>query len=209
MENIIIFGGTFDPIHNGHLEIASYIYNILKTDINFLPIGLPSYKTPPLASYKHRINMLKIALEKNIYFKINELENDEKKYSYTYATINKLKNQFRNTANIFFIIGMDSLTTFETWDEWQLLISICNFLVFKRHGYEINNIPNIIKNKINIINESPNLNKYHVNNFYIFDYYPSNISSTQIRNQIKNNESINNLVPKEVENYIRINNLYK
>lgn len=209
MENIIVFGGTFDPIHNGHLEIAKHVHNNLKLDINFVPIGLPPYKPPPLATYNHRINMLKLALKVNIHFKINELEKNEKEYSFTYITIDKLNKQYKSKANIFFIIGMDSLMTFETWHEWEYLISMCNFLVFKRHGYEISNVPNIVKEKISINNGVPNFKKHHTNNFYILDYYPSNISSTQIKQQIRNRKNISNLVPKEVEDYIVTNNLYR
>jgi nicotinate-nucleotide adenylyltransferase len=189
-----VFGGTFNPVHTGHLILAEFVCEKLNLDkIIFIPT-----KNPPHKSNKEiidgylRIEMLKIAIKGNKRFTVSDIEikNSDNLKSYTIDTINKLNKINRIAKPLNLIIGYDSYLELNTWKEPDKICKYSNVIVLKRPDYN-NTFDNKFKNKV-VFLESPLIS----------------ISSTQIRNKIRNRKSIKYLVPERVENFIIKNKLY-
>ena len=194
MINVGLFGGTFDPVHIGHLAIAEYLREQLKLDeIWFIPANIHPLKNNDLiSSSKHRIKMLELAIADNPYFKINSIELLYEKPSYTVDTIKNLKNEYAEEVGLFyFFIGMDNVNDLQHWKNPDELFELCRVIAFGRPGFT--NIANsIYSSKVKFV-EVP-----------LFE-----ISSTEIRNRIVDDRSVKYLIPAEVLNYIKTNELYK
>lgn len=186
--NIGIFGGSYNPIHFGHLIVAEEIreaYNLDK--IIFIPVGIPSHKNELEISSFHRFEMVKLAIKENNYFEISDIEISENRKNYTIDTLNKLKRMYIKD-NLFLIIGGDSAKNFHTWKNYKEILKNIKVLVFKRKDYtEITAYDNMDILNTKIIE----------------------ISSTDIRERIGNNKTIKYLLPNLVEKYIYDNNLYR
>ncbi len=203
MTKIGIYGGTFDPIHIGHLIIAQQTKEILRLDkIVFLPNGNPPHKNNIHTDEYHRLNMIKLAIEDNKDFIVSEIEINKKDYVYTYDSIRNLKYIY--PESIYFIIGQDSLVSLKTWYKYNELISICKFAVMPRK------FDNIQEDNIKYIKNYINNNfKENLENFAIIDFPLLDISSTTVRNNIKDKKSLKYLLPDKVIKYIYEENLYE
>ncbi|MFM2116123.1 MAG: hypothetical protein RIQ80_222 [Actinomycetota bacterium] len=180
-----LLGGTFNPIHFGHIEIAKASINLLKLDkLIFIPAGNPWQKND-FISFEHRFNMLKLALKNIEKVEISELEKDEVNPSYTYQTLQKL-HSINPEAEFVLLIGSDAIKGFSTWKEPNLIKTLTRIYVVPRQNDPIVD--------------------WH---FDRLQFNPIAISSSQIREKIKNNESIEDFVPKDVIDYINTNRLYK
>jgi nicotinate-nucleotide adenylyltransferase len=188
--NIGLFGGTFDPIHIGHLIIAETClqkYNL--NQIIFIPSGIPPHKkNMKISPSKDRYKMACMAIKDNSKFVISPIEMHKTKYSY--QTISHFKKEFPND-NLFFIIGSDSLLNLHKWKKGLKLLDLCKFIVVPRLGFNIKKL-NFSKNKI-----------------LVLDNFNIGISSTNIRKNVLNNKNIKYLVPNQVEQYILEKKLYK
>ena len=183
-----IFGGSFDPIHLGHLIVAEYTKELMNLDkIIFVPVGNPSHRENSLSSWEHRLKMIELSIEDNSSFEVSTIEILSNKKNYTYDTLVELKKMYPNDE-IFEIIGEDSADYLHRCKNYEELISLCKFIVYKRDGY------NFISGNENIM---------------VIDSPKINISATFIRNKVKNNKSIKYLVNDKVLEYIENNKLYK
>lgn len=221
-KSLIIFGGTFDPIHNGHLALAHKLFEVFKSEITFMPANTPPYKEKSGTSKEHRLAMLKLALNTTLMshspaavsniFTIDTRELEGESYCYSYKTLTALRQGMGVDTPIYFIIGADSLITLDTWDYWTKLLDLANFVVVNRTGYDINSIPTL--SKLNQLFQQhkttafTNLTISH-GKFYLLDFTPPPISSTLIREYIKAGQSIQNLVPEAVAAYIKQHHLYQ
>lgn len=198
MKKIGILGGTFNPIHIGHLIIAEQCKEQLNLDqIIFIPNGNPPHKNKNIIDKHHRFKMLSLAIEDNKYFDISDIEIKKEEPSYTINTILELK---KNTTNeIFFIMGDDSLFNIKSWYKYKNLIEECRFIVFPREKtLDISNYNKFISTELNA-----DIAKFNFISFPLI-----NISSTLIRNMIEKKNSVKYLVPDKVINYIDSNKLY-
>jgi len=191
MKSIGIYGGTFDPIHTGHLITAQSVCELRKLDkIIFIPSFISPHKTDRITSSpKHRINMLKLAIKGIPYFDYSDIEIKKKNISYTINTIRALKSSYEN---IELIIGYDNLITFDTWKEPDKILELVKLVVLRREVKEENLIQNKYFDKAVLV-ETP-----------IIEIY-----GTEIRERVRNNKNINFLVPQKVMVYIYKHNLYK
>ncbi len=205
---IALFGGSFDPVHLGHLRIAEDIkeyYNFEK--VVFIPTYLSPLKSKHYSAAKDRLNMLKIAIKDCPYFDISDYEINKEGKSYTIDTVRYFKDIFG--YNPFFIVGSDAFLTLHKWKEPEELLKMTNFIVVNRDKDAIENIKNYLKERFNynrIVlekNFSPNPS------VYLYKSRILEISSTEIRERVKNNLSIKFLVLDEVQEYIYKNNLYR
>lgn len=194
-----IMGGTFDPIHNGHLIISEYIREYLNLEqVIFIPAGQPPHKNNNLVtSSSHRFDMTKLAIGSNDYFKISDIEINSKEFSYTFNTIDKLKEEDKN-SEFYFIIGADSLFSLEKWYKFSELAKITNFALWERTGYS----PDEVLDRIHYLKS-----KYESNITYV-EGPIIEISSSQIRSRLQSNRSIRYLVPDSVLKYVEKYNLY-
>ena len=193
--NIGIFGGTFDPIHYGHLSIANTVkvkFNLDK--VIFIPNGLPYYKSGT-STPNHRYIMTLLATLDNPNFSVSKIEIDRDPPIYTIDTIKLIKSIIPDQTKLFFIMGMDSISQITTWKNPQDILKLCDFIVVTRPNYTISaEVKKFLQNFIERIHflETPALD----------------ISSTYIKNCIKSGLPITYLLPKNVEEYILKFNLY-
>ena len=189
-------GGTFNPIHQGHLVAAEVIRDEFKLDeVVFVPSGKPPHKdNNEIASPRHRWMMTILAVATNNYFSTSSIEIERKGESYTYDTILRLKEIYGQGAKYYFITGTDAIAQISTWHKAENLPSLTKFIAVSRPGY-----------KLNIKKIDPRFQKYT----YLVEVPALAISSTEIRKRIKEGKTIKYLVPDVVEKYIYKNNLYR
>ncbi len=209
-DKIIIFGGTFDPIHNGHLQLAEQLYKTFKSPITFMPTGIPPYKKPPQASNLQRLDMLHLAISSHPEYQIDTREINGCTYSYTYKTLQNLRLEVGSDILIYFVIGSDSLITLDTWHEWETLLKFTHFIVAFRNGYKINTFKSAKLKKIFIKNSTTDLNNLSTpyGKFYMLNFTPQDVSSTLIRQMVYNHQDISQLVPPNINAYITQQKLY-
>jgi len=195
-----ILGGTFDPIHNGHLAIAGEARAYLNlTEVLFLPSGQPWMKSErKISPADHRVEMIKLAIKDNPYFKLSTIETDQQGPSYSVDTIAKLKAQSIKTTDLYFILGWDSLAMLPRWKEPSKLIEMCFIVALPRPGY---GRPDIKKLEAEI----PGVSKKII----LLDKPRMDISATEIRDRVAQGLSIGRLVPEAVAQYIKENGLYR
>jgi nicotinate-nucleotide adenylyltransferase len=208
-----IIGGSFNPVHLGHLYAARFA--LRKANLNevwFLPAYLPPHKAKSqFVSAYHRFAMLSLATIKTKNFKILTFELDKSSICYTIDTINSLIQSFndKNNHQFFFIMGSDSLLEIQTWKDYPKLLNLIFFIILERSNVSYNSLsslPSWIKEKFTFnLNEMDLIRK----NILLLKGKMPNISSSTIRNLIRENKDIGNLVPKSVIKYIQKYNLYK
>lgn len=199
MMKIGIMGGTFDPIHIGHLILAESARESLNLNkIIFIPTGINPFKIDKnTASPVHRLEMLKLAIESNEHFTISSIEIERSGITYTIDTMKALREKYKEDE-LYFIVGSDIVFQIEKWKDFKDIFKLCKFVLVNRPGNDCNEIDNKIKE----LNLRYAISFIRINSPYI------DISSSDIRNRIKNNKSIKYLVPLKVEEYIKKNNLY-
>ncbi len=185
----LLVGGTFNPVHYGHLFLAEEVRTVLNYDkVLFIPTNLPVHKMlDDIVDAKFRLDMLKIALLPYREFDIEDCEIKRKGKSYTIDTVRELKEKYDWMEKPGFIIGDDLASTFETWKEADKLIEMIDLIVVHR-----------------VYQERISLNYKHV---YV-DNFMIPISSSEIRNRLKDGRTVKFLVPDGVLNYIVKNELY-
>lgn len=185
---IAIYGGSFNPMHIGHEKIVDYVLNNLNMDkIIIIPVGIPSHRENNLEQSDTRLKICKEIFKGNKKIEVSDIEIKSEGKSYTYDTLLKLIDLYGENNEFFEIIGEDSLKNLKTWKNYEKLLKICKFIVFRRKDDENIQIDEEFLNNKNII-------------ILENEYY--NISSTEIRNMVKNNENISNFVNKKVEKLI-------
>ena len=184
-----ILGGTFNPIHIGHLILAEEIREKLKMDrIIFVPAYLPPHKDDgDIAPAWHRFNMIRLAIKANKNFSASDVEIKRDGRSYTIDTLREFKNIYPNDE-LYFIIGSDLLKYLDDWKDLREVIKMVKFIVATRPGYPLEKLPSYITTvAIRAID----------------------ISGYEIRSRIKENKSFRYLVPEAVYNYINNKGLYQ
>lgn len=199
LDKIGIIGGTFDPIHYGHLIAAEWAkdeYNLNK--IIFMPAAEPPHKNiDEVLDKNYRYNMVKVAIGDNPDFEISDYEMKKSGKSYTFATLKYFKTIYPH-SQLYFIIGLDSLLNIDTWKNVEELFNLATFLVATRAGY------NLEKNHP-IYSKLP---KYAWDKISFYKIPEIGISSSNIRQRVREEKSIKYLIPDVVEKYILENNIY-
>ena len=194
-----ILGGTFDPPHIGHLVIAEEALEKLQLErVYFVPAQQPPHKLGELISpFADRVAMLQLALNANPAFTLSLIEANRPGPSYTVDTLRELRREFPPEAELFFVMGLDSLANLPTWYHPHELIELCQLAVLSRPGYTVDldaleaRIPGLRSRVVFI--PAPELD----------------ISSTELHARVRAGHSIQYMVPKEVARYIAEHRLYK
>lgn len=207
---LILFGGTFDPIHIGHMAIAQKLHEAFNQPVVFLPTAVPVYKPQPLTTPIQRLDMLKLALEDHPHFLIDTREILLNNFCSTYQTITEIRNQIGNQISINFAIGSDSLETLDTWQHWRQLLDLANLVVIRRPWYNLDKMSTKLRQEYDkrIIYDIAPLSLTQAGLIYTLDLTPPNISSTQIRQLLQEGHDITDMVPEKILNYIIKNQLY-
>jgi len=198
-----ILGGTFNPIHAGHLIIAEAVrhqYELHK--VLFIPSANPPHKEgQEIIPAVHRYKLVSLAIADNPFFEVSDIEMKREGRSYSVQTLHALRDADRQPTDYFFIIGADSVPELRTWKNIQQLASLCTFVVVPRPGWGIQRLAHM----------DLGLPKWLKQNLLanVVSAPPIGISSTEIRDRIQQGRSIRYLVPKAVEEYIAEHSLYR
>lgn len=195
-----IFGGTFDPIHNGHLSIAYEAMNYLElSKILFMPSGNPPHKVKTdKADASIRYELIKMAIRDEKHFEISSYEIERKELSYTYITVEHFKKLEPDTL-WYFITGVDCLMELDTWKSADRILNCCNLVVFNRPGFSLGDI----------IKEKEKNEKIYGREIIFIDLPLLDISSREIKKKVKEGKRVDYLMPEGVYNTIMEMGLYK
>ncbi|MEI8171958.1 MAG: nicotinate-nucleotide adenylyltransferase [Deltaproteobacteria bacterium] len=210
-----LLGGTFDPIHTGHLRCAEEILEIFDLNrIIFIPASKPPHKIHgDITSFHHREQMITLAIEGNPVFSFSDVEKRRENTSYSVETVEYILKKYMENLELYFILGQDAFHAIQTWREWEKLLLLCNFVVMTRPGYENKGLEGILPAPFaSRFTYDDNVKGFrgptgHVIFFREVTFL--DISSSDIRQRVKQGKSIKFLVPETVRHYIAKNYLYK
>ena len=212
MNPIALFGGTFDPVHYGHLGLARSAFTQLELQkMLLLPAGNPYQKGRlPFASGAHRVNMLKLAFN-GPDMEIDERELRRKGATYTFDTLIELRAQFGATASLVWLIGGDAFARLDTWHRWRELFGLVHFAVIDRptHRFEIADGSAEFRKEVETrIGALLDTHTSPCGAVVVLGIAPPPISSTDIRQRLARGESVRELTPDAVCDYIEQHKLY-
>ena len=207
-----IYGGTFDPVHFGHLRPALDVKQALKLEqMRFIPVGQPPHREQPGVSGEHRIRMLQRAIEAEDSFVIDDREYRREGASYMVDTLQSLRDEFKQTP-LCLVIGYDAFLGLAGWYQWEKLITLAHLVVTYRPGWqrtqhqdmvELNDL--VLQHQCGIGELSDSLH----GGLVFVPVTAMDISSTLIREKIQLGESISYLTPEPVAEYIQQHQLYR
>jgi len=200
-KSIAIMGGTFDPIHNGHLVTAEAVRHRFKVDrVVFIPTGRPAHKTDKQVTHnEHRYLMTVLATMRNENFDVSRVESDRPGITYTIDTIEALKKICRPDVRLYFITGADAIHQIMSWKEPERLLTLCDFVAVTRPGYRKNQM----------FEEIGEIREKFASRIHYMEVPALAISSSDIRERARKGEPIKYLLPQEVEDYIHKFKLYQ
>ena len=214
-ERIGLFGGTFNPIHLGHLRAAEEVQEFFHLDkIIFIPARIPPHKTEKaIVAPEHRLNMVKLAIQDNPCFEISDFEIQRNSKSYSIITIDHFQKKSGFDTSLFFLMGMDAFLEINTWKDFAQLFSLTNFIIMSRPGYHKKASADLLPidgNKNFAYNPDGN---YYIhssgNKLFFQEITLLDFSSRAIRSRVKGKRSIRYLVPPVIEHYIKKHGLYQ
>jgi nicotinate-nucleotide adenylyltransferase len=214
VKNILIYGGTFDPIHQGHINTMLNIQQHLhfKT-ILFLPCKTPVLKKQSQATAEQRLNMLHLALDPlmesyPICIDTSELNRDSPSYMVT--TLNQLRIRYGHNTSLSLLMGMDVFFDLPRWHNWSEIINLTNLLLIDRPGFSLNQAPEILISllKKHEVFEQNDFQSKPFGKIYHFDAGHFNIASSEIRQLISKGEDVIGFLPEKVNQYIKNEKLY-
>ena len=210
-----IFGGTFDPIHYGHLRVAEEIVETVGLQkMYFVPAGMPRLRHSPVASSQHRVEIVRLAIQKNPDFVLDEREIYRDGVSYSIDTVREFKQEFGEEVRLCFILGADAFIKLPEWNNWKELFNLCHFIVSTRPGYSLTLIKELLSKELREecsqrwVSNTESLRKDTSGLIFIASTTMLDISATSIRAHIAAGRSVRHLVPSVTVNYISENKLY-
>ncbi|MDZ7693430.1 MAG: nicotinate (nicotinamide) nucleotide adenylyltransferase [Balneolaceae bacterium] len=193
-QKIGLFGGTFDPVHNGHVAIVnSFLDSGFIDELWIIPAPSPPHKsTDSITGYEHRKRMLELVFKNRDQIHINDIEQKLTLPSYTIQTIRFLKQKYTNST-FFLCIGEDSLASFDTWYKPDQIVEQCTLLVARRPGSNSKDVP-----------------KKYLDNARFVDHEPVDLSASELREQLQATpEKAEEKIPAEAMAYIKEHHLYQ
>jgi len=207
-----IIGGTFDPIHMGHLRIAEKIFKELELEkVYFIPGALPPHKNrEPITPFNDRLAMTRMAIQDLSSLEALDLEGRRQGLSYSIETLREIRRLFQPEPELFFIIGIDAFLEIKTWKEYKRLFDYTNFVIINRPGFPPEELePFVLSLELGFQREGDNRFVIPSGNILIHhDATLMDISSTRIRELMAAGQSIRFLVPESVRSYILKKGLY-
>lgn len=216
MKMIGLFGGTFNPVHIGHIKVAEEVITRLPLDgILFIPSYIPPHKNRgEVVPVRHRLRMVEIACQGHPSWQVSDVEARRRGPSYSIETLRRMKKA-QPGDQFFFIVGTDAFLEIETWKDYELLIQECSFVIVKRLGFAIELVKKVIDKikpaslivlkKTDILESGRSLSV----GLYVLEAETPDVSSTEIRKRLKVGLPVTGLVPPGVEEYIEKYKLYR
>ncbi len=216
-KRVALYGGTFDPVHLGHLSVAEKLLELFALDeVLFIPAFVaPHKRSREVTSAWHRYAMLAIATEHDERLRISTVELDAPEKPYTVETLARLQDEMGASARLFFVMGADSWTEIQTWREWRRLLEMSDHIVVTRPGYELDaaHVGQEFQSRIVDLrgkNSGESLNE-DGKKIFITDAVVEDVSSTEVRRLAGEDrrEEIARLVPASVARYMEKYRLYR
>lgn len=205
-----LLGGTFDPFHNGHFQLASAIHAQLKLDeIRLIPSAIPLLRTPPIATPAERLAMLELVAQDYAWLKIDDREIKRGGFSYTVDTLTTLRDEMPDVS-LCFIMSADQFVQFDQWKSWEEIPKLAHVIVANRPGYSLTlntSLQALVEQRRTC--DMSALHSTSAGLIFFQEIPPVPVSATQIRERLKMGEEIGDLVPKKVAEYIKREDLYK
>jgi nicotinate-nucleotide adenylyltransferase len=206
-------GGMFDPVHKGHVQLATSAQSHCKLDaVKIIPVGTPVHRDQSVASADQRIAMLELAAAPHDWLQVDARECRSNAPSYTYDTAVALRAEHPD-ALLFLLLGLDAFVALDTWHRWQDLLGIVHFLVAVRPGYAWESCrldrgfrQEVASRRVMTVDAAA---QYAAGKILLASLDLPDISSTQVRRMIRKGEDISALVPAEVARYIAAHKLYQ
>ena len=210
-----IFGGTFDPIHYGHLRVAEEIVETVGLQkMYFVPAGMPRLRHSPVASSQHRVEIVRLAIQKNPDFVLDGREIYRDGVSYSIDTVREFKQEFGEEIRLCLVLGADAFIKLPEWNNWKELFNLCHFIVSTRPGYTLTLIKELLSKELREecsqrwVSNTESLKKDTSGLIFIASTTMLDISATSIRAHIAVGRNVRHLVPSVTVNYISKNKLY-
>ena len=211
---IAIFGGTFDPIHSGHMQAAKAAARRLHLNkVLFVPTGCPPHKTSTvLTDYHHRFAMVALACAEDSRFVPSMLESPELRPGphYSVDTVRRVKRMLKPGDTLYFLIGVDALLDLPHWKQFRELLALTNFIVVSRPGFDSREIEKSLPREL--LDRRPRRNSRQVRlkktTLHVLPHVEVPVASTDLRRAIQQKQSIKGMVPPMVEQYILKEGLY-
>jgi nicotinate-nucleotide adenylyltransferase len=200
MRRIGVLGGTFNPLHNGHLALAKAALKEFTLDqVLFIPTGTPPHKTKKeIIDKEKRYHMVKLAIAKIKKFSVSRMEMDRPGTSYAVDTFRQLRRKYGEKAKLFYIMGLDSINEILEWKKPLELFRLCEVIVASRPGTRRKTFHTLLKTAL----------KNEVDKIHLMEL-KADVSSSAIRQQLRLGKKIPRFVPKIISNFIIKNNLYR
>ena len=206
-----ILGGTFDPVHNGHLHLATtFLETLNMAELRFVPLNTPPHRTPPLASAEQRLEMLELAVENQAGLKVDDCEIRRGGISYSIDTLKHLR-KILNETPICLLMGIENFNTLNHWHQWQSLLDYAHIVIANRPGSDNKLTDEEIKNfmDVSITHSVELLHQQPAGLIMQLDIPMLDISSTQIRKNFQTNLNSDSLLPNKVLDFVQTHHLYK
>lgn len=202
-----LLGGTFDPVHYGHLRPAQQVCRALSLEsVRFIPAANPPHRSPPVAAFDQRVQMLRLALPMDDCFELDDREQRLGGVSYTVKTLESLRDELGDRS-LGLMIGADQFASFESWHQWQRILDLVHLLVMNRPGSELSLLPGwTAERRTEDLGEMRSTSGGRI---HFVEVTPVGISATAIRQALADGEPVTGLLPGAVLNYIETNKLYR
>jgi nicotinate-nucleotide adenylyltransferase len=206
-----IFGGTFDPIHFGHLRLAEELASALRlTEVRFIPAGQPPHRVSPRTDAVHRLAMTRLAITGNPRFVLDDREILEPRASYTFDTLTSLRQELGRDLPFCLLMGADAFLGLTSWKNWQQLFDLAHIAVAHRPGYRLpqsDALPDALQRELQQ-RSCATLPDTPAGSVFLKSVTALDISATAIRQHLSSGTGARYLVPDSVLDYIQQHNLY-
>lgn len=209
-EPIAVLGGTFDPIHYGHLRLAWEVSEALHAQVRLIPCRIPAHRHAPIATPEQRCAMLTLALADQGRLIVDDRELRREGPSYAYDTLASLREEFGNERALIFVLGMDAFAGFASWHRWRDIFAIAHLCVVRRPGYRDALDPTMAKEwEKRLASSVSELLIRPGGGIASIEITPLDISASRIRMLIAEGQKPKYLVPEALLDFIEVQGLYK
>ena len=204
-----ILGGTFDPIHSGHLDAARAAESALDlTAMALVPVNIPPHRPQPVASSHHRFAMVALAIAGLSRWRVSDLELGIGSPSFTTGTLRRIHEQGFSPTELFFLVGADAFAEIETWMDYPAILEQAHFAVISRPGFPVSRIPARLPSLEGRMASGTDPASRPLPSIFLIDTPTADVSSTAIRRSLAEGKSIAGLVPAAVQRHIEQHALY-